>query len=107
MKENELEEMDFNSVLKLLNKIERIHQCRISLITRRDVEDEFRDVVLNEADGSSEQLDTKMTDEQWEIFQHSWFWRKGYSEIMWDGVMEAVRWDLREEGIVPNSVVVE
>lgn len=107
MNVEEIEKLDFNSVLKLLNHIERIHQCRISLITRRDVEDEYRDIMLFEATDPDEPVETKMTDDQWETFRHSWFWRKGYSEIMWDGVMEAVRWDLREEGLVPYSVVIE
>jgi hypothetical protein len=48
-----------------------------------------------------------MSDEDWDKFRQEWFWRKGYSDVMWEGVTEAIRWDLREAGLTPKEAVIE
>lgn len=95
-------EMTMDEVFALLREIEREHHCRISMVTKDDVNDIYNLALASEGINRQD-----MTDEQWEKFTYTWFWAKGYAEIMWDGVQEAVAWDMRDEGIVPETVVVE
>jgi hypothetical protein len=95
-------DMTMDEVFALTREIEREHHCRISMVTKEDVNDIYKMAIASEGIESHD-----MTDEQWEKFIYSWFWSKGYSEVMWDGVQEAVAWDMRDDGIVPDTVVVE
>lgn len=96
-----------NDVFRLLAHLEHKFEFRSTLVTRSDVEDEFRQAWEFDPDTPSEGPLPSMTEEQWETFAAEWFWRKGYSDIFWDGVVEAIRWDLREAKIIPEDAVVE
>jgi hypothetical protein len=92
---------DIYDIVDLIFGLESLYDFRASLITRNDVESEFQDAwEFNGRRGR------KMTDEEWEKFRSEWFWRKGHSEIMWDGVTDAIRWDLRELDLVPKDIVI-
>ena len=61
--------LDHDQVLSLMNMIEHEHPVKITAITRRDIE-----CVLANND------EWRMTDEQWEQFTATYFWRKGIDE---------------------------
>jgi hypothetical protein len=88
-------------IVDLIIGLESLYDFRASLIIRNDVESEFQ--YAWEFNGRQGR---KMTDEEWEKFRSEWFWRKGHSEIMWDGVTDAIRWDLRELDLVPKDIVI-
>lgn len=90
-----------DEMIDALIALERKFDVRISVVTRADVEDEFSQ--CHEFDGEGARA---MTDAEWDKFASEWFWRKGYSEIMWDSVPDAIRWDLRDAGLIPNTSVV-
>ena len=93
---------DFDDLVDLLVGLEYAYDVRTSVVTRNDVESEFEEAWLFESEENR-----KMTDEEWEKFCSEWFWRKGHSEVLWDGVIDAIRWDLREANLMPNGAVVE
>jgi len=90
------------NLYEVLMSIEHLFDVRIAAITRGDVNDEFRQTLLAE---DIEERD--MTPEEWDKFANEWFWRKGHYEIFWDGVSDAVRWDLREAGLIPETAICE
>jgi hypothetical protein len=90
-----------DGLLDIIVALEWEYPVRISLVTKGDVESEFEEAWL--FDGAEER---QMTEEEWEKFRSEWFWRKGHSDIMWDGVTDAIRWDLREAGLLPKDAVV-
>lgn len=90
------------NLYEVLLSIEYLFDVRIAAITRGDVNEQFREILFaNEIDGRD------MTQEEWDKFSSEWFWRKGYYEIFWDGISEAVDWDLREAGLIPKSDICE
>lgn len=91
-----------NDVFRLVRLLERKFDFVSTIVTRGDVEAEYGDMWEYEGDGRRE-----MTEAQWEEFSHDWFWSKGHADIMWDGIPNAIRWDLRERGLVPETAVVE
>lgn len=93
---------DMDDVFRLLLAIEGKFEMIMSAVTRADVNDQYRQ--MWEADDKEAK---DLTDEQWEQFQQTWFWRDGYSEVMWDDVPTAIRWELREMGITPGDAVIE
>lgn len=80
--------------------LERKFDMRIAVVTRSDVNEEYSQCHEFDGDGARE-----MTNDEWDKFTDEWFWRKGSSEIMWDGVSDAIRWDLREAGLIPKTSV--
>lgn len=89
-------------LINALIALERKFDVRISVVTRGDVNDEFSQCHEFDGEGARD-----MTDEEWDKFRSQWFWRKGHSEIMWDSVPDAIRWDLRDAGLLPVGSVVE
>ena len=89
---------DVGEALDILYALERKFPMRISVVTRTDVEDEFRSIL--ECEGIEPR---DMTEDEWQRFAGEWFWRKGHSEVMYDGVIDAVRSDLRYTEIVPET----
>ena len=92
---------DDDEMVRVLCALERRFAVRISAVTRGDVEDEFQQSLL-----ADELEPRQMTDDEWARFADEWFWRKGHSEVMFGGVPEAIRWDLRDAGIVPTETVI-
>lgn len=92
---------DIYDVIDLIVGLESLYDFRAAIVTRNDVEGEFEESW--EFNGARAR---KMTDEEWQKFCSEWFWRKGHSEVMWDGVSEAVRDDLRELNLVPTDIVI-
>lgn len=90
-----------DDLVDVLIALEYSYDIRTCVVTRNDVESEFEDSWLFDSE------ERKMTEEEWQKFRSDWFWRIGHSEVMWDGVIEAVRWDLREAGLLPPTAVVE
>lgn len=96
-----IQSMTEEEVFALVRSLERHHDVRITMITKNDVNDVYRMAL------ASEGIDRRdLTDEEWEKFSRSWFWQKGHLDIMWEGVQEAVAWDLREEKIIPETVII-
>ena len=93
---------DIYDIVDLIVGLESLYDFRASLVTRNDVESEFEEAW--EFDGARTR---KMTDEEWQKFRSEWFWRKGHYEVMWDGVADAIRWDLRDCELLPKTDVVE
>lgn len=75
---------------------------RICAVTRGYVNDEFSQAHEFDGDGPRD-----LTDAEWEKFTDEWFWTKGYAEVMFSDVPNAIRWDLREASLVPQTTVVE
>jgi len=92
---------DIDDIVDLVIGLESVYEFRACLVTRNDVEGEFEDA------WEFENETRKMTQSDWEKFCSDWFWRKGHSEILWDGVSDAIRWDLRDQGLLPKTAVVE
>ena len=92
---------NMDDVINTLIALERKFDIKCAVVTRDDVNEEFSQCHEFDGDGARE-----MTDADWDKFASEWFWRKGHSEIMWDGVSDAIRWDLREAGIIPKTSVV-
>ena len=92
---------DVDDIIDLIIGLERLYDFRASLVTRGDVESEFEDSYL--FDGQERRI---MSNDEWKEFTRSWFWRKGHSEIMWDGVAEAIRWELRDLEMLPKHTVI-
>lgn len=90
-----------DDVFRLMWRLENKFEFIGSVVTRGDVESEYGD--MWEFDGPERR---EMTQEEWDKFRQEWFWRKGYSEVMWEGVTEAIRWDLREAGLAPKQAVI-
>jgi hypothetical protein len=93
---------DIDDMFSVLWRLERKFEFIGSVVTRGDVESEFGD--MWEFEGTERR---EMTQEQWDKFRQEWFWRKGHSEVMWDGVIGAIRWDLREAGLAPGTAVID
>jgi hypothetical protein len=91
---------DIDDIVDLIIGLESAYDFRACLITRNDVESEFEDSWLYESDEKR-----KMNDEEWEKFRSAWLWRKGHSEMMWDGIPDAIRLDLRDAGLLPDYKV--
>lgn len=96
-----------DDVFRLLYHLEHKFTFRSTLITRGDVEQEFLHAWEVDPDAHPGGGRRSMTEEQWEKFATEWFWREGYSDILWDGVSEAIWWDLREAKLIPETSVVE
>lgn len=92
-----------DDLIDLIIGLEWHYDIRLTAVTRDDVESEYQETWEFEGDEKR----PKMTEDEWEKFRSQWFWRKGHSEIMWDGVTDAIRWDLREAGLLPTQAVVE
>ena len=95
---------DVHDIVDLIISLEREYDFRTCLVTRSDVQDEFEESWQFD---SNEGERREMTEEEWQKFRSDWFWSKGHSEVMWDGVIEAIRWDLRELDLVPKDTVSE
>lgn len=92
---------NLDEVFTLIRELEHAFDLRVSMITRRDVEEEYSTM------WDYEGVETKeLSPEQWEKFKDEWLWRKGYNDVMWEGVTEAIRWDLREAGLTPEEAVI-
>lgn len=89
-------------VFRIIRTLERKFDFVSALVTRSDVEDEFGEAWEYEGDARRE-----MTYDQWYRFSNDWFWTTGHLDIMWDGVPNAIRWELRELGFLPKEAVVE
>lgn len=82
---------DLDKLIAHLYAMEKQYGIVITVVTRGDVEDAWRQ------DHFADDLDAPpFTDELWDKFQETWEWRKGLSEVMWDGVWETIRNGLRE-----------
>lgn len=81
--------------------LERKFDIRCAVVTRGEVNEEYSQCHEFDGDGAR-----NMSDDEWEKFAHEWFWTKGHSEIMWEGVSDAIRWDLRDAGLIPKTSVV-
>lgn len=104
-----VENLDMDMVIKamtkdqlfsLMRKIEHLHDVRIGVVTKEDVNDIFGMALASEGIESRE-----LTDEEWEKFTHTWFWVKGHPEIMWEGIQEAVTFDMKWDGLLPETVI--
>lgn len=93
-----------DDLIDIIICLEFHYDIRLTAVTRDDVESEYQDVWEWESDDGKR---PKMTEDEWQKFRSQWFWRKGHSEIMWDGVTDAICWDLREAGLLPPQAVVE
>jgi hypothetical protein len=93
---------DIDDIVDLIIGLEPLYDFRACLVTRNDVESEFEDSWRFDSDEHR-----KMTEGEWQKFCSDWFWRKGHSEVMWDGVADAIRWDLRDCELLPKTAVVE
>ena len=91
-----------NDVFRIILALEQKFEFVSTLVTRGDVEEEFAQAWEFDGPGRRE-----MSEDEWEKFTQEWFWRKGHSEVMWEGVVEAIRWDLREANLLPATAVVE
>ena len=91
-----------DDVFRLIRALERKFEFVSTLVTRGDVDEEFSQIWEFEGDGRRQ-----MSDDDWDKFTQEWFWRKGHSDVMWDGVIDAIRWDLREANLCPKEMVVE
>ena len=99
--ETAVKHMTNDELFSLIRTIERHHDVRIAMIMKSDVEEIFEMAL------ASEGIDRRdMTDQEWERFTYTWFWVKGHTDIMWEGVQEAVSWDLREAKIIPETVII-
>jgi hypothetical protein len=91
-----------DDVFRLLHALEHKFTFVSTIVTRGDVEEEFSQAW--EFDGTGRR---EMTEDEWEKFSQEWFWRKGASEVFWEDVPTAIRFDLREAGLLPETAVVE
>ena len=91
-----------HDVFRIIRALEAKFEFVSTLVTRGDVDGEFAEAW--EFDGPGRR---NMTDDEWEKFTQEWFWRKGHSDVMWEGVVDAIRWDLREANLLPETAVVE
>lgn len=74
-------------LIQHLYSLEKQYGIVITVVTRGDVEDAWENNHPIDDD-----LDAPpFTDEMWEKFQATWAWRKGLSEMMWDGVHDCIR----------------
>lgn len=80
---------DLEKLITHLYALEKQYGIVVTVVTRGDVEDAWREGHF--AGGDDAPL---FTDEMWDKFQDTWAWRKGLSEAMWDGV-----WDTINNGI--------
>lgn len=92
---------DIDDIVEVLIALEQEYDIRTTVVTRNDVEEEFHQAWL--FDGEK---DRRMTDAEWEEFRQDWFWKEGHSEVMWEGVTDAIRWDLRDRGLLPKETAV-
>lgn len=90
-----------DDVFRLIRALEHKFDFVSTLVTRGDVECEYGD--MWEHEGSERR---EMSDDDWDKFSQEWFWRKGSGDVMWDGVTDAIRWDLREAGLAPKETVI-
>ena len=82
----------------LLSELERRLDVRFCMVTRDDVEYEF---------GAANDGHRTMDMSEWEQFKKEWFWSKGWGDVMFEDVSTAIRFDLREAGLIPREAVVE
>lgn len=84
----------------LLWRLEQIQDVRLSVVTRDDVNGIFQSACETEG------LPVRdLTDSEWSEFKEDWFWRKGFSDIFWDGdVSLAVTEDLLERNLFQKTV---
>lgn len=80
---------DLDALLAHLYLLERQYGIVITAVTRGDVEDAWQNSHFS--DGKESPV---FTNEMWDKFQDTWAWRKGLSQVMWDGV-----WDCLNNGI--------
>jgi hypothetical protein len=93
---------DTDDIVQVLIALESEYDIRIGVVTRGDVEDEFHQAWLFDGEENRQ-----LTDAEWEEFSQDWFWLKGHSEVFWDGnIVEAIRYDLRDRGLLPKGAVV-
>lgn len=82
---------DLTPLIAHLYALERQYGIVVTVVTRGDVEDAWReDHLADDKDAPP------FTDEMWDKFQDTWAWRKGLSEVMWDGVWDTINDGLRD-----------
>jgi hypothetical protein len=86
-----------DNLYEALMALEKVFDIRLAVVTREDVNDEFQQMLF-----AAEQPGRPLTDEEWDQFTDLWFWRKGHYDVLWDGVSDSIREDLREVGVVPQ-----
>lgn len=91
-----------DDLIDLIIGLEFHYDIRLTAVTRDDVEGEYQELWA-----IAGEKHPKMTEDEWEKFRSQWFWKKGHSEIMWDGVTDAICWDLWLAGLLPKEEVVE
>jgi hypothetical protein len=92
-----------DDVFRLLHALEHKFTFVSTMVTRADVEEEYSQAWRYEGG----HFGLEMSEEDWEKFSQEWFWRKGASEVFWEDVSTAIRFDLREAGLLPETAVVE
>lgn len=92
---------NIDEALSVIIALERRFDFTSAVIMRDDVNDQY--VQMWEAEGEEPK---DLTDEQWETFKNGYFWRKAAEELMWEGVPEAIRADLIDEGLAPPTAVI-
>ena len=77
---------DLDKAITHLYSMEKQYGIVITVVTRGDIEDAWRENHL------ADDLDAPpFTDEMWSKFQNTWAWRKGLSEVMW--VLSVTLWN--------------
>ena len=72
-------------LIQHLYSLEKQYGIVITVVTREDVEDAWEnDHPIDDGEAP------RFTDEMWEKFQETWAWRKGLSQMMWDGVHDCI-----------------
>ena len=87
-----------DDIVDVIIALEFAYDIRTCVVTRGDVEDEYAQAWEFQGDEKR-----TMSEEEWQKFRSDWFWRKGHSEVLWEGVSDAITWDLNDCGLLPKN----
>lgn len=76
---------ELREVISHLYKMERQYGIVIAVITKGDVEEAWNNEFF-----SDDKEPPPFTDEVWSKFQDTYEWRKGFADVMWNGVHETL-----------------
>lgn len=82
---------EMTDLIQHLYSLEKQYGIVVTFVTRGDIEDAWRQDHF-----ADDKEAPPFTDEMWDKFQDTWAWRKGLSEVMWDGVWETIQDGLRD-----------
>lgn len=91
-----------SALFRVIAQLERKLEFVSAFVLRSDVESIYKEMWDSEGHEPKD-----MTEEEWARFKQEWFWRKGFSEVMWENVDQAIRMDLRDLGLTPEEALID